>query len=174
MARSSKTDSVLGLVLGASEHKPQAEQGELPADERRKAEKNEKRRKKVLTAGMETGLAGAARESRSHNPALRSANEPVKVYSRPKSLEYQIVDVSLTLVCEQLGAAIERFNVCSCDRCCAEITARAMKLLPRRFIHVRSVDDENAVNEALDKMRPEAVKTLARVIISTKTNPIHG
>ncbi len=169
MARSSKTDSVLGLVTGEKRHKPQ-DSPEPDVSGQKKAEKNEKRRKKVL-AGAELPIE---KESKSHNPALRSAAEPVRAYSRARGMEYQVADISAILVCEQLGAAIERFNVCSCDRCLAEISARAMKLLPRKFIHVRSSEDEDAVNAELDKMRPEAVKALARVIISTKTNPIHG
>lgn len=157
MPRSAKTEAVMGLVTGAR-----------PKDS--SEEKNAKRRKHVLIQPP-PAIVGSISEPR--NPALKAALAVQQTYARPKTLEYQIVDVTAMLIGEQLGAAIERFHVCSCDRCCAEITARAMRQLPRIFMHVRSADDEKAVNERLELMRADVVKILAKVIISTKTNPVH-
>lgn len=156
MPRSAKTETVMSLITGEKA---------VNSDE-----KKEKRRKHILTMPLEITPRGGAEPL---NPALKAAFEAGGGYTRPRALEYQIVNASATLVGEQLGAAIERFRVCSCDRCCAEITARALRLLPTVFIHVRSAADEQAANEQLDRLRPEVVKVLARVIISAKKNPIH-
>lgn len=159
MTRSAKTQSVMSLVTGERADRQTADNAE---------EKNARRRKHVLTQPIAVGTGNEPM-----NPALKAALEVTQSYSRPKTLAYQIVDISAMLVAEQLGAAIERFHVCSCDRCCEEITARAMKQLPRIYMHVRSADDEKAVNQRLEQTRAEVVKVLARVIISMKTTPVH-
>jgi len=113
------------------------------------------------------------------NPALKAIEPPADLPSAAPELyvrisnEKQIVSIPLMLVNEQLGAAVERFNVCACDVCLRAILINAMDLMPPMFVRVVSAKDEEEVNRLIAERRAEAIRVLAKVCITGLSKPFH-
>jgi hypothetical protein len=99
-------------------------------------------------------------------------NETQPVYVKPAG-ERQVVNVVSMLINEQLGAALERFNICACGICCLEITQKALRELPPVFVHVSTVADADEVNEKIARFRPEVIKTLTKIALAARNSPYH-
>lgn len=192
MPRSNKTSSVLKLIGAEAENiKPKKsehseaknntalapEYSETPA-ENETSIKNEsvhknvskRPRKTVIKKPKVLNLFG---DNTASNPALRQAGADEPTYRRHGN-ERQIVNVSALLICEQLTAALDRFNSCDCDLCCRVITEKALSLMPDCFIRVKTKPDEEYANEEIKRLRPEAIKVLTRLCITARTRPYHN
>jgi len=118
-----------------------------------------KKPRKNITKNMKLG------ESNAENPALKALPPEEKYYVRMAG-ERQIVSIPLMLVNEQLGAAVERFNVCACNECLRTITDKSLDLMEPMYVRVVNSLDENEVNRLMKEGRAEAIRVLAKVCIS--------
>lgn len=118
-------------------------------------------------------------EASAENPALRAIiTEPAEEKAficAPKEAKAkrQIVSIPLLLINEQLGAAVERFNVCACDDCLRGITDSALAALPPLYVRVINIADENEVNRLIKEHRAEVIRVLAKICITALTKPFH-
>ena len=149
MARSSKTEQVMGLVGG-----------------RKKSEKA-------------NPLVGAKATTPKAAPVL-TAIKPVKAVQNKPEARYtwsgtgkQIVNIITMLINEELGAVLDRFNVCDGDKCCKFVTEVVAGAIPPVFIHVKSKSGEEAVNQALAKYRTAVIKALTKAVLVIKKSPPH-
>jgi len=94
------------------------------------------------------------------------------VYVKPAG-ERQVVNVITLLINEQLGYALERFNICSCAKCCFEITLRALKELPPAIVQVGTIDDADIVNSEINRLRPDVIKVLTKLVMAGRNTPYH-
>lgn len=186
MPRSNKTSSVLKLIGADAQikdsNKPEytdiknniaatPEKTEPSIESEPVYEKLSKRpRKTVIKKPKALKIFGDIAAS---NPALRQAGADEPAYRRHGS-ERQIVNVSALLICEQLTAALDRFNSCDCDLCCRVITEKAIFLMPDCFVRVNTKPDEDFANEEIKRLRPEAIKVLTRLCITARTRPYHN
>ncbi len=85
--------------------------------------------------------------------------------------ERQIVNLTALMLNEQLCLVGERFNICLCPDCCAEITRMMMK--KPYFLSVTSVQEEMFLNEQLPAYRQQVIKELTRIAITMKNKPFH-
>jgi hypothetical protein len=140
----------------------------LPAERR-------KRKRKAIVKHMKLERLS---EPGKENPALRAVPPAEEAPQTPRtyirvSEEKQIVSVPLLLINEQLGAAVERFNVCACDDCLRAITMNSLDLMPPMYLRVVSQADEDEVNRRLQERRAEAIRALAKVCIAALAKPFH-
>ncbi|MDR0222756.1 MAG: hypothetical protein LBI38_04370 [Oscillospiraceae bacterium] len=176
MPRSNKTSQVMRLIAsddpalfkeeGRSETPPDAPQNG-GAKDRPSAKPVKKSRRRAIIKNMEFKSEGGI------PPGLKLPQKGGRlVYVKPAG-ERQVVNVVSLLVNEQLGAALERFNVCACGVCCLEITQRTMSELPPVFVHVSSVIDADEVNEKIARFRPDVIKAITKIVLSARNSPFH-
>ena len=92
------------------------------------------------------------------------------IYTKPAG-ERQVINVISILLNEQLGAALERFNACACQKCCHEITKRVLNEIAPLFIHVSTIDDAEEVNRKLTELRSEVIKELTKTVMANRSKP---
>ena len=146
MARSSKTEQVMGLIGG----KP-------------------KKEKANPLVGANT--APAVKTVPALRETVKKTNPKLK-YTWDCSGK-QIVNIVTMLINEELGTVMERFNVCDCDKCCKFITEVVAGALPSIFVRVRSKGGEAEVNAALNKYRTAVIKALTKAVLAVKKTPPH-
>jgi hypothetical protein len=123
------------------------------------AEPSPKKPRKNITKNMKLSEASA------ENPVIKAIPAEDRTYVRIAG-ERQIVSVPLMLINEQLGAAVERFNVCACNVCLRTITDKALDLMQPMYVRVVNSADEDEVNRLMRERRAEAIRVLAKVCIS--------
>jgi len=100
-------------------------------------------------------------------------NDPAHtIYVKPAG-ERQVVNVVSILINEQLGAALERFNACACQKCCREITIRVLSETEPMFVHVSTINDADEVNRKLTELRPEIIQVITKVVMAGLNKPYH-
>ncbi len=177
MARSIKTSQVMKLISGG-EKKQEAPEivTDTPAISKAKAETPEpgKKPRKVITKNLE--IDKLIQET-PHNPSLRGI-EDLNIERSDKltkaAFKSELIDIPTLLIEEQLPVALERFKVCDCDRCKEIFTQKAVAELPNKVIKINSNEDMLKVKAALDELRPELAKILAKLCISSKINALHN
>ncbi len=80
------------------------------------------------------------------------------------------INVMENLVLKNVDAVIQRFNVCSCDRCRCDICVCALNALPPRYIVVQPSRIEKAENEIPNKM---VIDALIKAAILVRSSPRH-
>lgn len=97
-----------------------------------------------------------------------------KIFARSPSFfepeAISTINVMESLVLKNVDAVIQRFNVCSCDRCRCDICACALNNLPSRYAVVQSsriglVEAEIPKNVIID--------ALIKAAIQVRSNPHH-
>ena len=149
MARSSKTEQVMGLL------------GKKPSREK------------------QNPAVCAPQPQKAQPPAVASMTASKAAEKKP-NVKYQwnrsgkqIVNIVTMLINEELGAVLERFNACDCDKCCKFVTEVVAGALPSIFVRVKSISGQDAVNDALDKYRPAVIKALTKAVLAAKKAPPH-
>ncbi|MCL2693592.1 MAG: hypothetical protein FWE60_00625 [Oscillospiraceae bacterium] len=141
-----------------------------PPSERGADPPPKKRPRKSITKHMKLESLSAAGE----NPVLTAVPVADKAYIRASGVaERQIVSVPLLLVNEQLGAAAERFNICTCDVCLRTVTDKALDLMPPMYVRVVNSADEEEVNRLIREKRPEVIRVLAKICIAAGKKAFH-
>jgi len=168
MARSSKTSKVMNLIAPEPE-KNTASQEETPeTPEITEPEKPKKSRRRAIVKNMELKTEAMA------SPLLTPPQTEGKtVYVKPAG-ERQVVNVAAILINEQLGYALERFNICACQVCCLEITLRALRELPPAFVQVSTINEADFVNAEINRLRPDVIKILAKLSLAARNAPYHN
>jgi hypothetical protein len=131
-------------------------------------EKKSRRRTIIKDISLNTGVAVTP-------PVLKlSKNDAAHtVYVKPAG-ERQVVNVVSILINEQLGATLERFNACACQKCCYEITRRVLAQIEPCFVHVSTIEHADEVNRKLAEIRPNVIKELAKTVMAGKVKPYHS
>ena len=80
------------------------------------------------------------------------------------------INVMENLVLKNVDSVIQRFNVCSCDRCRRDICAYALNILPPRYAVVAVSKIERAEAEIPNKLIMDA---LIKAAIQVRANPHH-
>ncbi len=80
------------------------------------------------------------------------------------------INVMENLVLKNVDSVIQRFNVCSCDRCRRDICAYALNILPPRYAVVAASKIERAEAEIPNKLIMDA---LIKAAIQVRANPHH-
>jgi len=170
MARSNKTSKVMNLIAPEQPEQPKPEPPEQATPEQPEPapSKPKKSRRRAIVKHMKLSAEAVAVPILPPPPKQSGT-----VYVKPAG-ERQVVNVVSLLINEQLGYALERFNVCSCGECCREITLRAMRELPPVFVQVSTIDDANEVNLLISRHRPDVIKTLAKLVLAARGNPYHA
>lgn len=192
MARSSKTEQVMNLVSGkrteesAKVINPFVSREEtdefvgvrqgmnIDANKEKQekfAEREEQtnKKRKTITRNLEINdLSDATLK----NPALKIPEQ--KNLFSAMAAEKPIVSVVSMLINEQLGAALRRFNACSCAKCCQVITKRVTDNVEPVFISIENKNDAAKLDAEITRLRPVVIRALAKEIIAGKVNPYHN
>lgn len=80
------------------------------------------------------------------------------------------INVMENLVLKYVDSVIQRFNVCSCDRCRRDICAYALNILPPRYAVVAASKIERVEEETPNKLIMDA---LIKAAIQVRANPHH-
>ena len=80
------------------------------------------------------------------------------------------INVMENLVLKYVDSVIQRFNVCSCDRCRRDICAYALNTLPPRYAVVAASKIERVEAEIPNKLIMDA---LIKAAIQVRANPRH-
>jgi len=80
------------------------------------------------------------------------------------------INVMENLVLKNVDAVIQRFNVCSCDRCRCDICAYALNSLPPRYAVVQASRIEKVEAEIPKKT---IIDELIKAAIQVRANPHH-
>ena len=80
------------------------------------------------------------------------------------------INVMENLVLKYVDNVIQRFNVCSCDRCRRDICAYALNILPPRYAVVAASKIERVEAEIPNKLIMDA---LIKAAIQIRANPHH-
>jgi len=173
MARSNKTMKVMNLIAPESYIVIPEQLNEKIAvqepEQEQEPVKPKKSRRRTILKHIELNTDAAVASPLLPPPPQ---NDSKTVYVKPAG-ERQVVNVIALLINEQLGVALERFNVCSCPKCCLEITVRAMRELPPVFVQVVTIDDANTVNAEINRYRSDVIKTLTKLIMAARITPYH-
>jgi len=125
------------------------------------------RRRRAITKNMKLKTDGVT------PPGLKLPEGQVQQgYTKPAG-EKQVVNVVSLLINEQLGAALERFNICACPKCCHIITQRVMAEVEPVFVHVSTVDDAHEVNIKLSEIRPDVTRVITKTVMAGRIKPYH-
>ncbi|MEA4894333.1 MAG: late competence development ComFB family protein [Oscillospiraceae bacterium] len=89
-------------------------------------------------------------------------------YNEPETIS--TINVMESLVLKNVDAVIQRFNVCSCDRCRCDICAYALNILPPRYAVVQSSKIEQVEMEISNKTIMDA---LIKAAIQIRSHPHH-
>ena len=130
--------------------------------------KPKRNRRRAITKNMKLKTEGFAPPSLK----LPEGESQHQTYIKPAG-EKQVVNVISMIINEQLGIALERFNVCACLKCCHEITQKVMSEVPPVFVHVSTLVDANEVNEKLNQYRSEVTRVLTKVVLAGRMTPYH-
>ena len=155
MARSAKTAQVMGLVGG-----------------KKKTEKANPLVGAKVNPPAAATAPKAAPVLNTIKPVKQVQNKPEARYTWNNSGK-QIVNIITLLINEELGAVMDRFNVCDCDKRCKFVTEVVAGAIPPVFIRVKSKSGEEAVNQALAKYRTAVIKALTKAVLVIKKNPPH-
>lgn len=111
-------------------------------------------------------------EAAPESDALSALRE--KLFARSSSFveleTIATINVMENLVLKNVDAVIQRFNVCSCDRCRCDICAYALNALPPRYIVVQPSKIERAENEIPNKL---VIDALIKAAIQVRSTPRH-
>ena len=117
----------------------------------------------------ESGPAESQDDAADELSALRN-----RLFARTDGLEppaaVATINVMETLVLQQLDEAIRKFNVCSCDRCRADVAACALNLLPPKYIVTRPDRTRQVLEQIPQKMISDA---LIKAVIQVRSHPRH-
>lgn len=80
------------------------------------------------------------------------------------------INVMENLVLQKVDQVMERFNVCTCDRCRCDVCACALNLLPPHYIAATSGAISKAEEEIPEKMVMDA---LIKAVIKVRAHPRH-
>lgn len=80
------------------------------------------------------------------------------------------INIMENLVLKKVDSVINRFNVCSCDRCRCDICACALNMLPPRYIVTKPDTIAQAESEIPEKMIMDA---LIKAVIMVRSHPHH-
>ena len=110
-----------------------------------------------------------AEESPNSLSALRD-----KIFARSTSFveteTTATLNVMENLVLKYVDSVIQRFNVCSCDRCRRDICAYALNILPPRYAVVQPSKIERVEVEIPKKI---IIDALIKAAIQVRANPRH-
>jgi len=97
-----------------------------------------------------------------------------KIFARSSSFieadTIATINVMETLVLKNVDEVIQRFNVCSCDRCRCDICAYALNILPPRYAVVNPSKIELLEAETPKKI---IIDALIKAAIQIRSNPHH-
>ena len=97
-----------------------------------------------------------------------------KIFARSSSFQESetiaTINVMENLVLKYVDSVIQRFNVCSCDRCRRDICAYALNVLPPRYAVVATSKIERVEAEIPNKLIMDA---LIKAAIQVRANPRH-
>ncbi len=96
-----------------------------------------------------------------------------RIFARPERADPNLVstiNVMETLVLRQLDAVMNKFNVCSCDRCRCDVAAYALNLLPPRYV----VTSCKYLDEVLEEIPSrEVTEALIKAVLRVRQHPRH-
>lgn len=108
-----------------------------------------------------------------------SAADPItalrdKIFARSnyyvESETIATINVMENMVLKNVDSVIQRFNVCSCDRCRCDICACALNHLPPRYIVAQKDKIEKAESQIPKKLVMDA---LIKAVIKVRSHPRH-
>ena len=115
---------------------------------------------------------------------IKSAPEPTAVPEQkvapvqkpqpePEESPYQCVNV-----CEQIVRAlapeyIERFHVCSCDRCFIDVVALTLTNLPPKYVVVEQAETTPLIDYYSRKFQTQVMAELVKACLTVQKNPRH-
>ena len=115
-----------------------------------------------------------AEQPETANPLLRiPETEDIPVIFTKTAPGTQLVNVIFLLLNEQLGAVMERFHCCTCEKCAAAASLEVMKRYPPVIVKVKRRSDADEVNRLAAEHRSEIIAALTKAVITVKANPPH-
>ncbi len=96
-----------------------------------------------------------------------------RLFARPERSDPNLVstiNVMETMVLRQLDAVIDKFNVCSCDRCRCDVAAYALNLLPPRYVVTSCKYLDEVVAEIPSR---EVTEALIKAVLRVRQHPRH-
>lgn len=127
---------------------------------------------KILNLVAANDKKPSALPENSKNPLVRiPEKDEVPIIFVKDAAGFQVINVGFLLINEQLGAALERFNCCSCPECAAAVTAETLKNLPPIIITADRKSDAYKVNLLAAKHRSEITRIITKAVISLKSSP---
>lgn len=121
---------------------------------------------KLLTGS--SGVINPIIDEKFKEDIIRSKENPEPVKPRPSSNGGTEVNVTSELISQWLPLVIKRFNLCSCDRCNAEMTVAAFDSIKPVTVEVRSNSDLKRAQEIKSSEEQPVLMQLIRLAIERK------
>ncbi len=126
----------------------------------------------ALTSNPFSTLPASADGIADNSDALTALRD--KIFARSneyiESETVATINVMENLVLKNVDSVMQRFNVCSCDRCRCDICAYALNHLPVRYIVAHKEKIEKAEAEISQKM---VIDALIKAVIQVRSHPRH-
>ncbi len=98
---------------------------------------------------------------------------PEDRFNEHKDTDFRFVSVMEIIVKEVLEAYLEKFGLCDCSRCRADVMALALTNLPSKYVVVDSVDLSPIMNYYVKKYEALVTVELTKACIKIKDHPHH-
>lgn len=116
---------------------------------------------------METPIA---EEQKKEDP---EAEVPVSEAPESKPLDYEYLNVMEYVVKNRVKDYMEKFDVCLCGRCIADVTALALTNLPPKYIVVEPPSASPLLNFYSNRYSQHIIVELTKACSAVKENPHH-
>ena len=83
------------------------------------------------------------------------------------------INVTSELVSEWLPSVLGRFSCCTCSRCKAEASVKALELLPAIVVEIRGKKDIDKAKALKEENKQWVLMTLVKIAIERKKLPHH-
>lgn len=118
----------------------------------------------------------AAKQSSAESEVIQeAAQEPVPASQPEEEPTYRMVNVMEQILKRQkLEQQMERYGVCTCSRCRADVEALALTKLPAKYIVVDKSTVAPMIGFYENRFRVNILTQIIRACIQVKDNPHHG
>lgn len=161
---------ISGITGGASEPASDAAAAPAEASAETTGQSNEQAQ---LTAVPSAPEADSSDSSQSNASVSAAAPEEKSPFSAPDDVEYEYIDVMNSVIDERLMEYIERFNVCSCNRCVLDVKALALSNLPPKFIVTPKTSSRPLMSFYHSKYSSYIMTELTKACLTVLDNPRH-
>jgi len=125
----------------------------------------------AASSEQETGIEDEAAQEVPKQSMENEINETEHPLDAPAAYEY--INVMEYIVRDMVKEYMEKFNLCCCDRCLADVTALTLTRLPSKYIVVERSYASPLLNFHSNRLSPQIIVELTKACSVVKENPHH-